>query len=61
MDLTMILQWLGHAQLETTEIYAHAGTEHKRRAIAASTSQDNPLYSKLNSARYTVDDEKLLK
>lgn len=37
MDLTMVSQWLGHAQLETTEIYAHADTEHKRKAIAAST------------------------
>lgn len=61
MDLTMVSQWLGHAQLETTEIYAHADTEHKRKAIAASTPQDNPLYSKLNSSRYTVDDEETLK
>ena len=61
MDLTMVSQWLGHAQLETTEIYAHADTEHKRKAIAASTPQDNPLYSKLNSTRYTVDDEEMLK
>lgn len=61
MDLTMVSQWLGHAQLETTEIYAHADTEHKRKAIAASTPQDNPLYSKLNSARYTVDDKEMLK
>lgn len=47
MDLTMVSQWLGHAQLETTEIYAHADTEHKGKAIAASTPQDNPLYSEL--------------
>ena len=61
MDLTLISQWLGHSQLETTQIYAHADTEHKRRAIEASTPQDNPLYSKLNSARYTVTDEEMLK
>lgn len=61
MDLTLVSQWLGHAQLETTEIYAHADTEHKRKAIAASTPQDNPLYSKLNSARYTVTDDETLK
>ena len=47
MDLTMVSQWHGHAQLETTEIYAHADTEHKGKAIAASTPQDNPLYSEL--------------
>lgn len=61
MDLTLISQWLGHSQLEMTQIYAHADTEHKRKAIAAATPQDNPLYSKLNSARYTLTDEKTLK
>jgi len=61
MDLTFVSQWLGHAHLETTQIYAHADTEHKRIAIAAATSPDNPLYSKLNSARYTVTDDEMLK
>lgn len=61
MDLTLVSQWLGHANLETTEIYAYADTEHKRKAIAASTPPDSPLHSKLNAARYTVTDEELLK
>ena len=61
MDLTLVSQWLGHSQQETTQIYAHADTEHKRKAIEAATPQDNPLYSKLNSARYTVTDEETLK
>lgn len=61
MDLTLVSQWLGHSQLETTQIYAHADTEHKRKAIEAATPQDNPLYAKLNSARYTVTDEETLK
>lgn len=61
VDLTLISQWLGHADVETTEIYAHADAEHKRKAIAASTPPDNPLYSKLNSARYTVSNEELVK
>lgn len=61
MDLTLVSQWLGHSQLETTQIYAYADTEHKRKAIEASTPQDNPLHSKLNSARYTVTDEDTLK
>lgn len=61
MDLTLVSQWLGHSQLETTQIYAHADTEHKRIAIANSTSPDNQLYSKLNSARYTISDEDTLK
>lgn len=61
MDLTLVSQWLGHSQLETTQIYAHADTEHKRKAIASATPVDNPLFSKLNSARYTVTDEDTLK
>ena len=61
MDLTLISQWLGHSQLETTQVYAHADTEHKRKAIAASTPPDNPLYSKLNPTRYTISDEETLK
>ena len=61
MDLTLVSQWLGHSQLETTQIYAHADTEHKRLAIANATSPDNPLYSKLNSARYIISDEDTLK
>lgn len=61
MDLTLVSQWLGHSQLKTTQIYAYADTEQKRKAIAAATPQDNPLYSKLNSARYTVTDDETLK
>lgn len=61
MDLTLISQWLGHSQLETTLIYAYADTEQKRKAIAAATPKDNPLYAKLNPARCTVSDEETLK
>ena len=61
MDLTLISQWLGHSQLETTQIYAHADTEHKRKAIAAATPQENPLTVHLNSTRFTVNDEEMLK
>jgi len=61
MDLTLISQWLGHSQLETTLIYAYADTEQKRKAIAAATLKDNPLYAKLNPTRCTVTDEETLK
>lgn len=61
MDLTLISQWLGHSQLETTLIYAYADTEQKRKAIAAATPENNPLYAKLNPARCTVTDEETLK
>ena len=33
MDLTLLSQWLGHTNLETSLIYAYADTEQKRRAI----------------------------
>ena len=43
VDLTLISQWLGHSQLETTLIYAHADTEMKRKAIEASVPEESPL------------------
>ena len=38
MDLALVSQWLGHANLETTLIYAHADTEMKRKAIEKASS-----------------------
>ena len=37
MPLALITEWLGHADPETTLIYAHADTEMKRRALAKAT------------------------
>lgn len=53
MDLTLVSQWLGHARLDTTLIYARADTEQKRRAIAEATPPDSPLKEKLNAERFT--------
>jgi site-specific recombinase XerD len=61
MDLSLLQQWLGHAQIETTYIYAYADTEHKRRAIEKSTAANNPLRSKNSAKRFTVTDEQTLK
>jgi len=61
MDLTLVSQWLGHLNLETTQIYAHADTEHKRAAIAAATPPGTPLFSKLSPERFIVNDEEILK
>ena len=61
MDLTLISQWLGHAQLDTTLIYAHADTEQKRKAIEQATPSDSPLKSHLNAEKYQVTDDELLK
>jgi len=61
MDLTLISQWLGHAQLDTTLIYSHADTEQKRKAIEQSMDSQNPLLGKDSSFRFQVDDEEVLK
>ena len=59
MDLTLISQWLGHKQLETTLIYAHADTEAKRKAITEAIVSDPILGAE--SVNYTVSDEEILK
>ena len=59
MDLERISQWLGHNQLETTLIYAHADTEDKRKAIEAALG--GGVTGELRDAPYTVDDEEILK
>lgn len=61
MALTLVAQWLGHSQLETTRIYAYADTEQKRKAIAAATPPGDPLSIRLSPTRFTVTDEAMLK
>jgi site-specific recombinase XerD len=45
MPLALLTEWLGHADPETTLIYAHADTEMKRRALekASSGTTESPL------------------
>ena len=59
MDLTLISQWLGHASLETTLVYAHADTEAKRKAIEKAMGSGTGAPE--DSSSYTIDDEDLLK
>ena len=61
MDLTLISQWLGHAQMETTLIYAHADTEQKRKAIEQATASSNILKNKKEVKRFVVSDDEMLK
>ena len=58
MDLTLISQWLGHKQVETTLFYAYADTEAKRKAIENAMGA-GPFDTK--PGNYTVDDEETLK
>lgn len=55
MDLTLLSQWLGHANLETTLIYAYADTEQKRRAIEKSMGRK--VTGGIDIPRFTVSDE----
>jgi site-specific recombinase XerD len=57
MDLTLVSQWLGHAKIETSLTYAHADTEHKRKAIEADVPDDSPLRAFVKPERFTVDDD----
>lgn len=61
MDLTLIAQWLGHSQLETTLIYAHADTEHKRKAIQKAMPDNSLIAANSGNDRYQIDDETMLK
>jgi site-specific recombinase XerD len=61
VDLTLLSQWLGHANLSTTLIYAHADTEQKRKAIEKAVPIDSPLKEHINADRYKIDDDETLK
>lgn len=61
LDLTLVSQWLGHSQFETTLIYAHADTELKRIAIEKAIPNDPTLAVHQNAERYQVSDEETLK
>ena len=61
IHLTLISEWLGHSNLETTLIYAHADTEIKRKAIEKAIPEDTPLKEHTNAERYKIDDEYVLK
>ena len=60
MDLTLVSQWLGHASLEATLVYAHADTEQKRAAIEKSTPKNNALQEP-PSSRFDINDDEVLK
>ena len=61
MPLEMLSQWLGHAQLETTLVYAHADTEMKRKAIAEATPADSPLGKHVKPTLMKVEDDDLVR
>ncbi len=58
--LNLISQWLGHARLQTTLMYAKADTEMKRKAMAVANAA-GPLAEKLSMDRYKVSDDDLIR
>ena len=60
MDLTLVSQWLGHVNLETTLIYAHADTEHKRRAIEKAMCARDADADKAAFSRYRLTDDEMI-
>lgn len=61
IDLTIVSQWLGHAHLKTTMIYAHADAELKRKAIEKATSMQSPLNDRSAVPQFDVSDDEVLK
>lgn len=59
MPLALVSEWLGHSQLETTLIYAHADTEMKRREVEKISSAENSVFTNENF-KY-ADDEEMIK
>ncbi|MFT5875761.1 MAG: integrase/recombinase XerD, partial [Clostridium sp.] len=53
----LLSEWLGHAQLESTMIYAYADTKMKREAIEKATAVINPLRQGQDIAPWQDDDE----
>ncbi len=51
IDTTSIALWLGHARIQTTQVYLHADLELKRRILdRVATIEDRP------PARYLASD-----
>lgn len=57
MPLALLSEWLGHAQLETTKIYANADTQMKREAIEKATNSLNPLTQEQKVTSWQNDEE----
>ena len=59
MDLSLLSQWLGHANLSTSLIYAYGDTQHKRDVIEKAMGGEH--FGITDTTLCTVDDDALLK
>lgn len=53
VDLNTIREWLGHAHMSTTEIYARASLRTRRQALAKLEQIDRKLFEEVVSSRKT--------
>lgn len=60
VPLPLISEWLGHSQLETTQVYARATTDMKRKAAEKVASEEDMIF-KDEPFRYANDEETIKK
>jgi site-specific recombinase XerD len=58
MPLPLLSEWLGHSQMETSLIYAHADTEMKRKAIETAMGGEEPV---TKPEKPVYDEEEMLR
>lgn len=58
VPLPLISEWLGHSQLETTQIYARASIEMKRNAANTLVSQSGQIFADEN---FKYDDDDMIR
>lgn len=61
MSLPLVSEWLGHSQIETTQIYARATIEMKREAKEKADKAMGPLLGVVEEFKYADDEETLMK
>ena len=61
VDLTMIAEWLGHADLETVQVYARATVDMKRKAASKLAANESSVFKGDVAFKYSNDEETLKK
>ena len=61
VDLPLIAEWLGHADLDTVQVYARATVEMKRKAAAKLSEGENSVFKGDVAFKYANDEDKLRK
>jgi site-specific recombinase XerD len=61
VPLPLVSEWLGHSNMETTQIYAQASIEMKRKAAEKLAESDKSVFNGDITFKYANDDEVLRK